>query len=62
MTKNATIWTPIGGQGDVSTANDGDYLKTSSTDYLLLSTGGTDRLLLGATVVTEKSATVWSED
>lgn len=60
MAKAATIWKPLSGTGEVSPSNDGDYLKTSSTDYLLLATGGTDRLLLGATVITPKAATVWA--
>ena len=62
MAKSATVWKPISGQGDVTTDNDGAYLKINSTDYLLLSIGSTDRLLLGATVVEPKNATVWSEE
>lgn len=61
MAKNATVWKPVSGQGDVTSDNDGDYLKTDSTSYLILSTGGTDKLLLGATVITPKASTVWSD-
>lgn len=61
MAKNATIWKPVGGQGDVTNENDGDYLKINSTDYLILTSGSTNRLLLGATVVVPKPATVWSD-
>jgi hypothetical protein len=60
MAKAATIWTPLSGTGEVVPSNEGDYLKTSLADYLILATGGTDRLLLGANVVTPKAATVWA--
>lgn len=60
MTKSPTQWYPDN-SGTATDDNDGDYLKTSSTEFLLLSTGGTDRLLLGSTVVTSKEPVTWSE-
>lgn len=60
MAKAGTVWKPLSGTGEVSPGNEGDYLKTSSSDYLLIATGGTDRVLLGATVITPKASTVWS--
>lgn len=62
MAKALTAWKPLSGTGEVNNGNDGDYLKTGASDYLLLSTGGTDRLLLGATVYNPKASTVWSSN
>lgn len=62
MAKPATVWKPLSGTGEVTPDNEGDYLKTSSADYLLLATGSTNRLLLGSTVITPKANTVWSSN
>lgn len=60
MAKNATIWKPLSGTGEVSNDNTGSYLKINATDYLLKTAGSTDRILLGDTVVKPKAQTAWS--
>ena len=58
MTKDATIWRPIGG-GDVTPENEGDFLLLETGDNILLETG--DDILLEPSVVTTKAATAWEE-
>lgn len=58
MSKNATIWRPIGG-GDIAPANEGDFLLLENGDNILLETG--DDILLEPSVVTPKASTAWEE-
>lgn len=59
MTKNATNWYPTGGQGDIGTDTEGDFLLLENGDNLLLETG--DDALLEDVTQEPKAATVWSE-
>lgn len=60
MTKSATVWRPLGGQGDVTNDNEGDFLLLEdNSSHLLLENG--DDIILEDSVVRAKSATVWSE-
>lgn len=58
MAKAITVWIPMSGTGEVSPANEGDFLLLENGDNLLLETG--DDALLEDVVQTPKAATVWS--
>lgn len=59
MTKNATVWYPVSGQGDVNTDDSGDLLLLENGDKVLLETG--DDIILEDITQVPKAATVWSE-
>lgn len=59
MAKEATIWRPLSGQGEVNNSTEGDFLLLENGDKLLLESG--DDVLLEDTAFAPKSATVWSE-
>lgn len=59
MTKNATVWRPLSGQGDVTNGTSDDFLLLETADKLLLETG--DDALLEDTVFVPKETTAWSE-
>jgi hypothetical protein len=58
MTKSATIWKPLGGTGETTPDNEGDFLLLETGDNLLLETG--DNMLLEDSVYTPKAATTWT--
>lgn len=60
MVKNATVWIPEGGYGDITSGNAGDFLLLETSDKILLETG--DDILLEDVVFTPKAATAWSNE